>query len=375
MPVPDAGVRLPRLVLDVFLNAALAIQNHRAALVGVQVLGGDHRLQFAVALEIGVVEIGGDAQANVGGRINGQDHVVKIQHVGIVFVNEVNDPVEIFFDKGLGQRRILALRPTVIANLVILRVKVLRIEAFPPLPLAVGLGQQAVVRHAGQRAARIGTLRGLIPAPGAVAVARQRQPQTSGANRLGPAAHHVLFRPDGDAVPRLIRRVEIVEVVVMVGQGREIFCARAFVEANQMFGIPGLGLPFVDHILETHFGRMPVMRALIFIVGITKLIHFLRIPVAHSRLALRTPVRPDAELRVAEPVGHLVAGQRFPRRLKRPGGDAKSGRRNNRRRRGRQRRGRRGGGRDGICGGKRSQRRQRRGGAGEQRGFLDELTA
>ena len=35
-------------------------------------------------------------------------------------------------------------------------------------------------------------------------------------------------------------------------------------------------------------------------------------PVAGLDRGLRAPVRPDAELRIAEPVGHLPGGQRFP---------------------------------------------------------------
>ena len=177
---------------------------------------------------------------------------------------------------------------------------------------------------------------------------------------------------------------------MVMRQRCEIFCARALVKFDEMMRIPVLGLPLVNHVLETHFGRMPVMLALKFIVNAAELIHFLRIPVAHFRLALRPPVRPDAELRVAEPVRHLIAaGERFPGRLKRPGGDAKSRRRDNRRRCGRINNGGRSDRFSDRCrasrqrirvnrigvGGERWQHRQRRGGPGEQRGFFDEAAA
>ena len=45
------------------------------------------------------------------------------------------------------------------------------------------------------------------------------------------------------------------------------------------------------------------------------LIHAARIPVAVLRLALRPPVRPDAELGVAKPLRALVLLQRIPCRL------------------------------------------------------------
>ena len=84
---------------------------------------------------------------------------------------------------GLVQRRIAGLRPVIFAGRVILRVIILRIEPLPPETFAVGFGHPPVVRHAGQRAARVGTLRRLIPAPGAVPVARS--PPSAG-RRRGP---------------------------------------------------------------------------------------------------------------------------------------------------------------------------------------------
>ena len=58
-----------------------------------------------------------------------------------------------------------------------------------------------------------------------------------------------------------------------------------------------------------------VYKRQVFVVGAALLVHGARIPVALLRLALRAPVRPDPELRVAKPIGHLVLPQRFPGRL------------------------------------------------------------
>ena len=44
-------------------------------------------------------------------------------------------------------------------------------------------------------------------------------------------------------------------------------------------------------------------------------IHVARIPVAVLRLVLRSETRPDAELRVAKPIWHLILLERIPRRL------------------------------------------------------------
>ena len=51
------------------------------------------------------------------------------------------------------------------------------------------------------------------------------------------------------------------------------------------------------------------------VLGIALHVHLARVPVAVLGLALRPPVRPDAELRVAEPVGRLVLRKGFPGRL------------------------------------------------------------
>ena len=143
----------------------------------------------------------------------------------MVFVYQVNGPVEILFDVGRGQRGIAALRPSVSARRMVLRVVVLRIESLPPKPLAVGLGHLPIVRHAGQRA--------------------------RSAHRLGPTADDVLLRPTGHAVPWLVLRIIQVEVVMVDGHGREILRSGPLVERDEVFRIPVLGLPFVDHILET----------------------------------------------------------------------------------------------------------------------------
>src|SRR5215813_14800733 len=54
-------------------------------------------------------------------------------------------------------------------------------------------------------------------------------------------------------------------------------------------------------------------------------VHSPRVPIALLRHALGRPVRPDAELRVAEPFGDaVVLHERFPGRLERPARDRAS---------------------------------------------------
>ena len=83
--------------------------------------------------------------------------------------------------------------------------------------------------------------------------------------------------------------------------------------------IPVLGLPFVDDVLEAELGRMAILLHMELVDGAVELIHVLGVPVAHLGLALRTPVRPDAELRVAIPIRNLETGQRFKGGLNGPG--------------------------------------------------------
>ena len=121
-------------------DAALDVENEGPALLGVEALAGHHRLELAaVAREVGVVEIGGDAEADVAGRIDGQNRVVEIQQVGLVLVDQVDRAVEELLDVGLVQRRLARLLPVVLADRVILGVEILRIEAFPPKPLPSAL--------------------------------------------------------------------------------------------------------------------------------------------------------------------------------------------------------------------------------------------
>jgi hypothetical protein len=58
-----------------------------------------------------------------------------------------------------------------------------------------------------------------------------------------------------------------------------------------------------------------------FVLFVAGDVHVTSVPIAVLRLALRTPMRPNAELRVAKPVGTPVLLERFPRRLEFTGMD------------------------------------------------------
>ena len=142
---------------------------------------------------------------------------------------------------------------------MVLRVELLRIETFPPRALAVGLGELAVVGHARQRAVRVGALRRLVPAPRVRGVHADAEAQPVLARRLAQPA----MSPSSARrrrVPRLVRAVPQVEVVVVVRQRDEVLRARLLVERHELVRIPALGLPRVDDVLEAELRRVAVLR-------------------------------------------------------------------------------------------------------------------
>ena len=209
---------------------------------------------------VAVVEMGGDAQAGVAHGPQRQCGVVEVDEIGLIPVDEIDRAIVELVAIGLV-REAGAVVPVPLAKQgvrvgaagaarVVLRVEVLRVEAVPPLALAVGLGELAVVGHAGERAGLVRALRRLVPRPGVRGVHADAEPQAVRARGLGPAADQVLLRADGDRVPRLVLAVPEVEIVVVVGQREEILGARPLVERHELLRIPPLRLPEMDDVLE-----------------------------------------------------------------------------------------------------------------------------
>ena len=161
---------------------------------------------------------------------------------------------------------------------------------------------------------------------------------------------------------RLARRDRVDDdgeiVMVVVGHAHEILRPGALVEADEVLGVPTLGLEQVADILEPELRRMAVFGDVKLVDRMRLNIHVLRIPVALLRHALRPPMRPHAELGIPEPVGRgLVILERFKVGLKRAVHHAPARRRSN----GRRRRGQR-------AGGDRRHRDRRGGGRGAETG-------
>ena len=133
---------------------------------------------------------------------------------------------------------------------------------------------------------------------------------------LCPAGDKVFLRAHPHTVPRLICAIPQVEIIVVIGQRHKVLCAGAFVERDQFFRVKLLRLPRMNDFLEAGLRWRPVVRQLIRILRVPLDIHIARIPVAVFRLALRSPMRPDAKLGVTKPIRHLILLERVPGRLK-----------------------------------------------------------
>ena len=307
---------------------------------GAGVLGGEDDVELAFIADADVVVVGGDGEAVDAVREFG---VVEVEEVGLVAVDQVLGAEEpVLGEFGMGEGDVLVpLFVVVVEPLgglgdgldavrhedVAAGVEVLRIEAVPPLALAVRLGEcVGVVVNAGERAFGVVVVGGLQPVPGVRAVVGDGETKAMLTGDLAVDADDVLLRADGDCVPGIVAGVVGVEVVVMVGEGGEVLCPGGDVEIHQLFGLPVLGLPEVGEFHEADLGGVSVGGEVVVVLLVALDVHLAGIPVSLAGNALRGPVVPYAELGVAEPVGGLVGVERIPCGLEGAGRDAWRGR-------------------------------------------------
>ena len=195
----------------------------------------------------------------------------------------------------------VALSLPAFAVLVALCIEFLRVVAFPPLSLAVGLGEVAVI-----------VLRLLHPHPGVAAVHTDAEWQTILLACLSPLAHDVALGTHVHRVPLLIGRVPEVKVVVVLAEGEEIACPHALVERHQRVGLPALGLPVAYELLHAIFRWVAKVLLVPTVLPMSVVVHVSGIPVAPHRLALRSPVRPYTKLSILEPLGTFPLFQALP---------------------------------------------------------------
>ena len=338
VPVADAGVGLPGIGEDVFGAAALDVEGDGSGVVGLEVFAVDDALERAVAGDGGVIEVGGHVEA---GLTEGEIVVVEVDEVGLVLVHQLLAAQK----PGVGELRVVGWRVLVPDAVVVLvpvvgggdggdavghddvaaGVELLRVEAIPPFAAAVGFGEgEGVVADAlfGGCGGGVVVVGGLEPVPGVGGVVGDAEAEAVGAGELCPGADDVAHGTDAGGVPGVVGGGEIIEVVVVVGEGDEVFGAGGGVEAHEIFGLPLVGLPEVVDLHETGLRGVTVGFEMVVIAGVALEVHAAGVPVALLGDALRGPVGPDAELCVAEPVWGFVGAERGPGGLEGAWGDA-----------------------------------------------------
>ena len=120
-------------------------------------------------------------------------------------------------------------------------IEVLRVHALPPLALAVGFRQNAIVGHALQRTGLVTAIpdrHELLPNSPRRAMKGDPELEPLRTSNFFPGSHDVLSRSDIHAVPGLVLRVPAIEVSMVVGKCDEILGSGLGIEPNQFLGIP-----------------------------------------------------------------------------------------------------------------------------------------
>ncbi len=124
--------------------------------------------------------------------------------------------------------------------------------------------------------------------------------------RIPPKADDVLVRPVVYGVPLVIGGIEAIDVVVMRGEGDDILCAAALYFATRASGSKFSGFPGLDDVDVADLGGMAVMFEVPFVFAAALGPHVVCVVVANARDGVGSPMGPDAELGVLEPLRALV---------------------------------------------------------------------
>lgn len=125
-----------------------------------------------------------------------------------------------------------------------------------------------------------------------------------------PRSDDVSLRTHNGRVPAMMFRIPEVEIVVVAAHRDEIFGAGRDIFAHQRVGIEMLGLPQGNDVLVAELRGVAVCLDVMVVVRVARHVHEACVPVALTRHRLRAPMRPDAELRVAKPIGRPIGLER-----------------------------------------------------------------
>jgi hypothetical protein len=167
--------------------------------------------------------------------------------------------------------------------------------------IAVG-GVVAVVGYARVRALLVGALVGLPPVVAAPDVFADAEAHPLGARGLAPLADNVALGTHLDGVPAAVARVPKVEVVAVDAHADEVLRAGLAVQARESLGVEALGLPQRNGVLVAELRRVAVGLQMILVLAAALHVHVARVPVAGADGGRRSPMRPEAEFGVAEPL-------------------------------------------------------------------------
>ena len=185
-----------------------------------------------------------------------------------------------------------------------------------------------VIRHTRKRTGLVGVMAVLEPGKAGAEMFGHTEAQAVGLGGFLPGGHHIAVRSVVHGIPGMQLGFPKEEIVMVRAHAHEILRAGLFVEFHQSLGIPVLGFPKGNDVLPAVGGGMTETREVVVIIGGALLVHLARIPVAHHRHGLRSPVGPNAELGIAKPLGVGVVGERIHGGLERPGRDRQAVRSN-----------------------------------------------
>ena len=157
-------------------RTALNIPCNALALVLIENLTKQNGRHFPLMRgQVVVVEASRYFQSGIADWPEWQYGYVKIEQVGVIPIDDIKRPI-VEVGNELLRRLSHTVAPTPLlmnhaigpgapTQGMILLIKVLRIQAFPPFALAVGLGEPAIVRHPHLVATTVVAARRLVPRP------------------------------------------------------------------------------------------------------------------------------------------------------------------------------------------------------------------
>ncbi len=303
MPLADAGVGLPGAGIDLVEDAALVVDDAGGAVGAVgEGFAEVDGLGFA-AVGVGAYVVESSDHGGEGCTPRGLDAAVGVEEVGLVLIEEVFDAVEVLELPPVGCDA---------AHGVVL--DGLKEVGGHGGVVVIEVGEGGVLAVVGD--VGVGTL-GVGESGGGANQSKElercsetpkRRPRARAAEAQRPTMS--LCGPESNRVPaRLVLGVPEIVAVVVNAHGEEVFRAGALVEIHQVVGVPLFGGEERDEVFVAGLGLGAEALEVVVVLRGAFDVHVAGVPVAVADGGLWTPVGPDAEFRVGEPVGRGVGAE------------------------------------------------------------------